>query len=236
MQRLPLAGIRVLELAAGLAGAYAARLLGDAGAEVIRVGQRPEGKRPEGEPFADLDCNKYGFSLELNHADAASVLQRLLPLIDVVLTAGQPLAAMQAIRAMQAAREDIIVVALSEEIAPQAALNSGAAAVAGIGLALWRLRHSSKGTSLSIEAPVASGALAEELPPAYPARRETLAQADGSLREAISPHWRFSEAPLHLRLPAPMAGEHNDYVLRGLLGFAEGEVAALRAGGALAAS
>jgi hypothetical protein len=34
-----------------------------------------------------------------------------------------------------------------------------------------------------------------------------------------SPAWRLSETPLHVRLPAPAAGEHNAYVFGHLLGL-----------------
>ena len=36
--------------------------------------------------------------------------------------------------------------------------------------------------------------------------------------------WRLSRSPAHIRLPAPRFGEHNEYVLRGLLGLSEGDV------------
>ena len=41
------------------------------------------------------------------------------------------------------------------------------------------------------------------------------------------PAWRFDRSPLHVRLPAPCFGEHNDFVLRDLLGLSNEEVAAL---------
>lgn len=41
------------------------------------------------------------------------------------------------------------------------------------------------------------------------------------------PVWRFDKTPAHVRLPAPCFAEHNDYVLRDLLGLSEDEVAAL---------
>lgn len=48
------------------------------------------------------------------------------------------------------------------------------------------------------------------------------------------PVWRMSETPAHVRLPAPMFGEHNDWVLRGLLGLSEAEVAELESSGVTA--
>lgn len=49
--------------------------------------------------------------------------------------------------------------------------------------------------------------------------------------EIDGPHWRLSETPAHVRLPAPAFAEHNDYVLGGLLGLAEEEIASLEAEG-----
>jgi len=43
--------------------------------------------------------------------------------------------------------------------------------------------------------------------------------------------WRLSRSPAHIRLPAPRFGEHNDYVLRGLLGLSEEEIRALAEAG-----
>ena len=47
---------------------------------------------------------------------------------------------------------------------------------------------------------------------------------------------RLSETPGSVRTPAPMLGEHTDKVLRELLGLSAGEIAALRAAGALGRS
>jgi crotonobetainyl-CoA:carnitine CoA-transferase CaiB-like acyl-CoA transferase len=45
--------------------------------------------------------------------------------------------------------------------------------------------------------------------------------------------WRLSRSPAHIRLPAPRFAEHNDYVLRGLLGLSEEEVRELAAAGVI---
>ena len=48
------------------------------------------------------------------------------------------------------------------------------------------------------------------------------------------PPWRMSLSPAHVRLPAPCFAEHNDYVLRDLLGLSEDEVSELEREGVTA--
>jgi crotonobetainyl-CoA:carnitine CoA-transferase CaiB-like acyl-CoA transferase len=60
---------------------------------------------------------------------------------------------------------------------------------------------------------------------------ESVSHAVAGAWEVEGPHWRFSESPAHIRLPAPAFGEHNGYVLRELLGLSEEEIAALEAQG-----
>jgi crotonobetainyl-CoA:carnitine CoA-transferase CaiB-like acyl-CoA transferase len=48
------------------------------------------------------------------------------------------------------------------------------------------------------------------------------------------PAWRFDLTPAHTRLPAPCFAEHNDYVLQGLLGLSEEDVAELERKGVVA--
>ena len=49
--------------------------------------------------------------------------------------------------------------------------------------------------------------------------------------EIEAPHWRMSETPPHVRLPAPSFGEHNAYVFGELLGLSDDEIAQLEAEG-----
>ena len=88
MSCLPLDGIRVLELAQGVAGPYAARLLGDLGAEVVKVeppaGDPTRGLGPfwRGQPHPEhsglylyLNAGKKGIVLDLaNDVDRADCL------------------------------------------------------------------------------------------------------------------------------------------------------------------
>ena len=90
----PLAGIRVLDLATMLAGPYAATLLGDLGADVIKVeshygdesrhlGPERDGQRA---PFVSLNRNKRGIVLDLRKPAAATAFARLAATADVLIT------------------------------------------------------------------------------------------------------------------------------------------------------
>jgi crotonobetainyl-CoA:carnitine CoA-transferase CaiB-like acyl-CoA transferase len=60
---------------------------------------------------------------------------------------------------------------------------------------------------------------------------ETVTQADAGTWDMEGPVWRFSRTPAHVRIPPPMYGEHNDWVLRELLGLGDDEIASLAAEG-----
>ncbi|MBL8046689.1 MAG: CoA transferase [Anaerolineales bacterium] len=92
---LPLAGLRVVELTEALAGPYGAMLLGDLGAEVIKI-ERPgagdQARRwgarlPNGESayFCSTNRNKRSFTLNIQAAAGQAVLHKLLAKTDVLL-------------------------------------------------------------------------------------------------------------------------------------------------------
>ena len=95
----PLQGIRVLDLATIYAGPLAAQLLGDFGAEVVKVEHpaRPDGLRGHG-PQKDgaglwwkmVARNKRTIGLDLGDRDGASVLLRLVETADVVIESFRP--------------------------------------------------------------------------------------------------------------------------------------------------
>lgn len=58
---------------------------------------------------------------------------------------------------------------------------------------------------------------------------EPIAHPEAGDWEVDGVAWRLVEHPAHVRLPAPSFAEHNQYVLRHLLGLDEAEVAALEA-------
>lgn len=60
---------------------------------------------------------------------------------------------------------------------------------------------------------------------------ESVSHSLAGVWEVECPHWRMSESPGHVRLPAPAFGEHNGYVLGELLGLSGEEIAALEAEG-----
>ncbi len=98
-------GIRVIELTEALAGPYCAMLLGDFGADVIKV-ERPntgDQSRAWGPPFVGtvsayfLAANRNKRSIALNYDDPreSEILQRLIATADVFLSNQPSLAALQ---------------------------------------------------------------------------------------------------------------------------------------------
>ncbi len=92
---LPLSGYRVLDLSRILAGPYCAMILGDQGAEVIKV-ERPgtgDDTRTWGPPFAGgesayyLCCNrnKKSIAVDLKHPAGAGLVQELAKVSDVLV-------------------------------------------------------------------------------------------------------------------------------------------------------
>ena len=90
----PLEGIRVLDMATMLAGPYAATLLGDLGADVIKVeshfgdDSRHLGPEREGErsPFLSINRNKRSLVLDLRREPAREAFAKLLATTDVIIT------------------------------------------------------------------------------------------------------------------------------------------------------
>lgn len=98
--KLPLEGIRIADLTAVWAGPYATRLLGDLGAEVIKVEspQHPDllralGFMPPGTPnawnraayFNHNNRNKYGCALDLASEAGRETFLKLVPKCDMVI-------------------------------------------------------------------------------------------------------------------------------------------------------
>ena len=99
-----LTGLRVLDLSHGVAAPFAARLLGDFGADVIKVEKpgtgdlaraleplQPGVAAPEaGLIFQYLNWNKRGMTLDLRAEQARSVVRRLVERSDIVIEAFRP--------------------------------------------------------------------------------------------------------------------------------------------------
>ena len=90
----PLAGIRVLDLTAVVLGPLATQILGDYGADVIKL-EPPEGdlmrangisrKRGMSSIFLAINRNKRSLAIDLKRSEGVAVVKRLLPGIDVVV-------------------------------------------------------------------------------------------------------------------------------------------------------
>lgn len=102
MSRLPLSGLRVLDLSRVLAGPFAAQILGDLGAEVIKVERAGAGddSRKMGPPFLKdregkdtrespillgTNRNKKSITLDLSKAQGQEIVRKLAAISDVVV-------------------------------------------------------------------------------------------------------------------------------------------------------
>ena len=103
--RLPLQGVRVLEITGNWAGPYAGRMLADLGADVLKI---EDPKRPQGRTsvyagnqpmrhhynrsayFNKLHRNKRSLTLDLSTAQGREVFLKLAPVADVVLENNSP--------------------------------------------------------------------------------------------------------------------------------------------------
>jgi crotonobetainyl-CoA:carnitine CoA-transferase CaiB-like acyl-CoA transferase len=94
----PLEGIRVLDLSRFIAGPFCAQMLGDMGAEVIKV-ERPTGEdsrrvspfyKGESVYVMMYNRNKSGITLDTRHPKARSILEQLVRVSDVLVENYRP--------------------------------------------------------------------------------------------------------------------------------------------------
>ena len=95
-----LSGLRVLDVSQVLAGPYAAMLLGDMGADVVKVeapghGDHSRQMAPRisdelSGAFLAVNRNKRGISIDLKHADGRALLHRLAATADVLIENFRP--------------------------------------------------------------------------------------------------------------------------------------------------
>ena len=86
-RRLPLAGIRVLDLSRAWAGPYGTRYLADFGADVIKVetGKYPDGRQPDNPGYGEVNRNKRSVTLNFQTPEGQDLLRRLVAVSDVVV-------------------------------------------------------------------------------------------------------------------------------------------------------
>ena len=118
----PLEGIRVIDFGRFIAGPYCTMLLGDMGAEVIRVDRRggsedrflgPIAESGEGGMFLSINRNKRGLTLDPGKPGADEVIRRLVSRADIVV-ANLPLQVLRKMKvdyeSLCAVKPDIILV------------------------------------------------------------------------------------------------------------------------------
>jgi crotonobetainyl-CoA:carnitine CoA-transferase CaiB-like acyl-CoA transferase len=96
---LPLQGIKVLDITANLAGPFSTQILGDFGAEIIKVedirGGDPSRKNPpylgdEGVNFFVVNRNKKSLALDIRSEEGKKVIKELAAKCDVVVDSFRP--------------------------------------------------------------------------------------------------------------------------------------------------
>src|SRR4026209_1417138 len=121
----PLEGIRVVDFGRFIAGPYCAMLLGDMGADVIRVERRqggedryvgPVAETGEGGLFLNLNRNKRGITLDPSHQSSAEIIRRLILRADIAVV-NLPLEIMKKLgldyESLTSIKEEIILVMAS---------------------------------------------------------------------------------------------------------------------------
>ncbi|MGD8562203.1 MAG: CoA transferase [Desulfarculaceae bacterium] len=95
----PLQGLRVLDLTSYVSGPFCAMILGDLGAEVIKIERPPKGDEMRGWPplinglgsyFAMANRNKKSMTLNLGTPQGRDIFSRLLPTADVLVENFRP--------------------------------------------------------------------------------------------------------------------------------------------------
>ncbi|MEO6198244.1 MAG: CoA transferase [Dehalococcoidia bacterium] len=203
MYRLPLFEHRVLDLVDGPA-AFAGRILGDMGAEVIKIEPPSGDSLRASDMFPALNVNKYSCTIDLS--ERSDLVLQLAALSDVVLAATGSIDP----AALRAANDGLIVV-----LVPTDAGSASCIAAAGaVGLALWDRRRTGRGGIIEMDPLAPRTDTVVISPPVL----EPVSSMNG-VSPVPASALRMSETPPHVRLPAPMLGEHNDYVFRHLLGL-----------------
>jgi crotonobetainyl-CoA:carnitine CoA-transferase CaiB-like acyl-CoA transferase len=216
MYRLPLFDHRVIDLADGTA-ACAGRLLGDMGAEVVKIEPLSADSLRGSALFHVLNSNKYSCAIDVTKRP--DLLLELAGLSDIVIATGGSIDSQE----LRSANDGLIVVTLPEE----AGVACAVAAAGAVGLALWDRRRTGRGGLIEMNRLPGEPTAYESVPPA---EIEPVSTLEGVIQIPASP-WHMSETPPHVRLPAPTLAEHNAYVLGSLLGLTEEEIAALEAEG-----
>jgi benzylsuccinate CoA-transferase BbsF subunit len=204
MERLPLFGQRILDLAKGPigrptlgpgAGPYATRLLADMGAEVIKVEAPDNGGLPRSDSFNHVNRNKYACTLDLGQPRGRELFLRLVALSDVLIEDSLKDLGLS-YDALRSARADIIVASLSshgrsgpekDSVADGTDIAAGVAAAGAVALALWHRRRTGEGQRVDVTGWESMAGLIGEYVVGYSMNRR-LPQPMGNRHSSMAPH------------------------------------------------
>jgi crotonobetainyl-CoA:carnitine CoA-transferase CaiB-like acyl-CoA transferase len=223
----PLAGIRLLDLTANLAGPSATLVLAALGADVLKVeGLRHPDELRWHERFDTTNRNKRGLAIDLDRPAGRDLVRQLAARCDVVVEDFPQRILGLSPGGLRAASPRTVLVRLSTlGLGGPADPISGLHAAFAILVALARRDRSGRGDLVEVSL------LTAALNAAAGAIVERTAYGDGFPTGAADGPAGLS-LPVH-DVPAPALGEHNRQVLAELLGFTEVQLRELEEAGVI---
>jgi crotonobetainyl-CoA:carnitine CoA-transferase CaiB-like acyl-CoA transferase len=243
---LPFYLAKVLDSTTSAAGAYAARVLADLGAEVLLIERTGAARPASGPEFEALQRNKFSCAIALDLPEGKDLWLKLARRCDFAFVdAGDERLASAGLTYAALAAENQGLICVEVELSESRAI--GLAAASAALTALFYRRGSGLGQRIAVheqavlasllaisDGDTASGVGEKAAgPKAAPNVLEEIGTAEGDIVPVEGVPYRFSSTPAHVRLPAPRYGQHTMALLRELAGLDEAELRRLREAGVI---